>query len=255
MKYTLLEMTQEILSAMDSDEVNSISDTTEAMQVARAVRQAYYDLIEDLNPPEHYTQFELVASGDPGKPTVMYLPADVNSLVSIQYDKIADGETEANISDVSFMSLDRFKRMMYQLSTDETNVGTYTLTTIDASTFPMTYYNDRAPTYYTTFDDYTVLFDAYDSDVDTTLQANKTVCTGKKEVTLSLSDSATPDLDTSFFPRLLNEAKKLAFAELKSQSHEIAEVNARRSRQRGAARKHRIKIESDFAQLPYFGRK
>jgi len=33
MKYTLLKMVQLILSAMDSDEVNGISDTVESLQV------------------------------------------------------------------------------------------------------------------------------------------------------------------------------------------------------------------------------
>ncbi len=34
-QFTLLEMTQKILEALGSDEVNSISDTVEAYQVAR----------------------------------------------------------------------------------------------------------------------------------------------------------------------------------------------------------------------------
>ena len=41
MKFTLLEMVQEILSDMDSDEVDSIEDTVEAEQVATIVRSTY----------------------------------------------------------------------------------------------------------------------------------------------------------------------------------------------------------------------
>ena len=38
MKRTLLEMTQDILSAIDADEVNSIDDTVEATQVATIIK-------------------------------------------------------------------------------------------------------------------------------------------------------------------------------------------------------------------------
>jgi len=36
-KKTVLDMVQDILSDMESDEVNSISDTTEALQVAQII--------------------------------------------------------------------------------------------------------------------------------------------------------------------------------------------------------------------------
>ena len=40
-KMTVLEMVQDILNDMDSDEVNSINDTIEAQQVANTVRTVY----------------------------------------------------------------------------------------------------------------------------------------------------------------------------------------------------------------------
>ncbi len=45
MKYTLLEIVQEILSDMDSDEVNSIDDTTESEQVATIVKSTYLSMM------------------------------------------------------------------------------------------------------------------------------------------------------------------------------------------------------------------
>ena len=49
MKYTLLEIVQEILSDMDSDEVNSIDDTVESQQVASIVRSAYMAIMSNRN--------------------------------------------------------------------------------------------------------------------------------------------------------------------------------------------------------------
>ena len=95
-------------------------------------------------------------------------------------------------------------------------------------TFPIFYFNDRFPTCYTTVDDFTLLFDAYNSDEDSTLQKSKTLCFGKLSPTFTLTDSFTPDLDAELFSLLLNEAKAQAFAELKQQQNPIAEGRSRR---------------------------
>ena len=44
-KLTLLEMTQDIMSDMDSDEINSINDSVEALQVAQIIKTTYYNII------------------------------------------------------------------------------------------------------------------------------------------------------------------------------------------------------------------
>lgn len=255
MKYTLLELTTEILSDMDSDEVTSISDTTESMQVARIVRQAYFALIEDLDPPEHYSLFELTDSGDNSKPTYMTVPTDVTSLLWVKYDKILDGETAPNIKPVTFMAMDQFLQNMYSLSTDNSNVGTYDIT-VGSDNIPVFYTDDKAPTYFTSFgDDEILLFDSYDAEVDTRLMKAKTVAYGRKTATFTLSDEFTPDLDEPYFVRLLNEAKQLAFAQLKSVDHVIAGRTAQRSRTRNTAKKYRVQKESHFDQIPNYGRK
>jgi hypothetical protein len=44
-KMTLLEMTQDILSDMDSDEVNSINDSVESLQVAQIIKTTYFNIV------------------------------------------------------------------------------------------------------------------------------------------------------------------------------------------------------------------
>jgi len=46
-KLTVLDMVQDVLSDMDSDEVSSIDDTVEAMQVAQIIKTAFYEVIND----------------------------------------------------------------------------------------------------------------------------------------------------------------------------------------------------------------
>lgn len=255
MKYTLLQLVQEILSSMDSDEVNSLADTTESLQVARIVRQAYYDLINDLDPPEHYLQFELDASGDGTKPTLMTVPEDISKVIWVKYDCHTTDDVDPLYQTIDFMEKDEFLQRMYLLRASEDNVDSFNITTVDANTIPIYCFNDRAPLYYTCLDDKTIIFDAYDKTIDSTLQKNKTVCYGKKSVTFSLEDTYIPDLDENSFSRLLNDAKSLAFAELKSITHMIAERNSKRSRERSFKNKFRVVANSDFAQLPNFGRK
>lgn len=241
---------------MDSDDtITTINDTTEAYQVARCIRQAYFDMIEDLNPPEQYSLFEVTDSGTSTKPTLMTVPTDVNKIVWIKYNKIRDGETVNRFETIDFMPMDQFLNRMYQLDTDESNVGSYTVD-FNGDNIQVNYVNDRAPTYYTSLaNDNYILFDSYDSTIDGYLDNGKTIAYGRKIITFNLEDSFIPVLDENYFSRLLNEAKVLAFAELKSTDHAIANRNAKRSRNRSVAQKYKLQTDSDFNQLPYFGRK
>ena len=45
MRNTLLEMVQSILSDMDSENVNSISDSVEAQQVASVIEDTFFNII------------------------------------------------------------------------------------------------------------------------------------------------------------------------------------------------------------------
>src|SRR5215475_10988464 len=82
---TLLSMVQNILSAMSSDEVNSIGDTVESMQVAQILQNKYYDIVArgDLRLDEQLIQ--LVPSDTTAAPVLMYLPAGTSRIDWMQY--------------------------------------------------------------------------------------------------------------------------------------------------------------------------
>jgi hypothetical protein len=112
MRYTLLELTQLILSSMDSDEVNSITDTVESVQVTTILKNVFYDMATELDLPEHETLFELTASGDNTKPAIMTIPTDVTKLTSIKYDNAATADTYVDWKDVTFIT---HREMILQL--------------------------------------------------------------------------------------------------------------------------------------------
>lgn len=239
---------------MDSDEVNSIGDSTESMQIANIVRTVYFDIINRANLPEHYSLVTLDASLSITKPVLMYLPSTVGKISWVKYNKLLDEDDPINMELVTYLSLEDFLSRMYQQNEDEDNIASFTHT-IGPDTFTILYRNDKQPDWYTTFDDNTLLFDSYDSDIEDTLQKSNSLCYGKLIIPFTLSDTFTPDLDDGQFALLLNESKSLAWGELKQTAHGIAERNSRRGWSNLQKNKFATERLSDYEQLPHFGRK
>lgn len=254
MKYTLLELTQAILSSMDSDEVNSISDTVESMQVANLIKTTYFDIIYRAKLPEHYDIISLEASTDSTKPVIMTIPTSVNKVEWVKYDKKEDDADPILMEEVSLVDLQTFLEITYDYNLDDTNVESFTYT-FNGNTYTFYYKNDVAPTYYTCVSDNVLIFDSYDSTLDTTLQKSKTLCLGRVIPSFTMSDTFTPDLDAEQFPLLLNEAKILAWAELRQSNHALAERSSRRAWTHLQKNKNQSETLSDFDKLPNFGRR
>jgi hypothetical protein len=253
MKLTLLEIVQMIASSMDSDEVNSITDSVESMQIASIVKESYIDLISRANLPEHYSFFELDASGDPTKPTLMTMPTDVNTLLWVKYDTRTTGD-DPEFKLIKPMDTLEFVDYMHGLDSTATAYGRFTHT-INGDTINFMYLDNQAPSYYTTFDDYTVVFDSYDSSVDTTLQKTKTAAYGLTIPTFTMSDSYTPDLDAKNFALLLNEAKRQAFVDLKQTQNPVAEQRAKRAWVRSQIDKTGVPLATAHSRLPNYGKR
>lgn len=254
MKQTLLELTQAVMSSMDSDEVNSINDTVESQQVATLIKNVYFDIIYRADLPEHYSIINLEASGDNTKPTLMTVPQDVAKVLNVHYDTRNTDADPVNMSLLTFLPIEDFLTYVYQFDVDADNVDSFTLTN-NANTFTFYYYNDTAPQFYTTFDDSTVIFDAYNASIETTLQKNKTSCIARLIIPFTMSDTFIPGLDAEQFPLLLNEAKSLAWVEIKQSQHPIAERNSRRAWVHLQKHKDSVDNLSDFDKLLSFGRK
>ena len=251
MKYTLLELVQTILSSMGSDEVESITDTGEAEQVAKIIKDVYFDLVSDEKLPEHQGLFDIQGAGDTTNPTKLIIPSDVVRVLTVKYDKSTDTDsTDRDFQNIHWcdptdfldrvMARDATSSDIQQVSID----GTYLLIR-----------NDRFPEFYTSFDDDNITMDAFNSTYDNTLQGDKCLGWGYLSPTWSMTDSFTPDLDASQFALLRNEAKAMAFYELKSQVHERSE---RKSRRQGIiAQKDRSKFNGTpgLWQTPNYGRR
>lgn len=250
MKKTLLEMVQSILTSMDSDNVNSIIDTEESMQVASFLRDSYYEIISGLDLPNTFGLFQLDSSGDESRPTVMYLPTGWNSVQWIKYNKqmlldpLSDSSTLGPdwFDQLSFLEPENFFEQMFIIGSGITadtqnDFGSYQLSGANGSTFTIWYRSDRAPQTYTSFDDRTYIFDSYDIKVDSTLQSAKTFCWGEQTQVWLMEDNFIPNLNDKEFTLLENEAKQQAFVEAKQSSNPVATQRAHK----GWVRAKRIK--------------
>lgn len=223
MKYSLLTMTQRILESMDSDEVNSHADTIESKAVANIIRETYSYLVTRMDFPSVHSPFTLVPSGDSTKPTLMSLPANVLDIDYIKYKNVSDGDSKW--LKVKFCDLEEYLNRTLDLQETDANVETMTIP-LNGSNVTFKFYNDRDPTTFTTIDDTIILFDAYNSTEDNTLQGAKTLCYGRLSPEFLMQDSFVPKLDEDQFQLLLNEAKSQAFIELKQMSNAHSERRA-----------------------------
>jgi hypothetical protein len=254
MKYTLLDMVQIIGSSLDSDEINSIGDSVESMQIATIVKTSYYDIIERNNLPEHFDLVNLQSSADTAMPVVMYVPTDVSKVYWVKYNKATTDEPDLNMQELQYTSLEDFLKMTYELTPSDAEVFQMDMT-INGNTIPILYRNDKHPEYYTSFDDKTFIFDSYDAAEDSYLVSNKTLAAAKMSIVFNMTDDFIPDLDESQFTLLLNEAKSLAWLELRQTQHPKAEINAKRAWQNAQISKVRVPGVRDLDKLPDFGRR
>ena len=224
MKKTLLEIVQEILSDMDSDSVNSILDTFESEQVAQIVKSTFESMLSTRDWPHLKQLIQLTPSNDNALPTHMYVPNNVSRMVSINYNTVKAGETKKQYRPIGWREPDEFLQLTNQYNSDEANVDVI----IDPTGVELLIRNDRAPTFYTSFDDNTLVFNSYDNAVDNTLQNSKTQAQAYVYPGWSTEDSFVPDLPEEAFVALVEEAKSRAMFRLKQMEDPKAEQESRR---------------------------
>jgi hypothetical protein len=241
MKTTLLQIVQSILSDMDSEDVNSISDTVEAQQIASVVEDTYYNIIAAREIPEHNKLMALIAMGDSGKPTHFKYPTNTKSIKRIEYN--VGTVAEKNFQEIELVDpvvfLDRMNEDGLLVETYDGNLDIFVST-------------DVAPSYYTSFDDEYIIMNSYDSSVESSLQASKSRAFGSVYPAFSQTDDFEPDIDNTLMPYLLAEAKSTCFSLFKGGSDPKVEQ---------AARRLKSYVQNDMYKSvrpnkrPYYGRK
>lgn len=247
MKMTVLEMTQNILSAMNGEEVSSISDTIESIQVAEEIRTTYYENFGQFEVRSRFQLAKLEALVSPTTyPNVLRVADSVDHFEWIKYNI---GTVDAPIwKEVQYCSPKEFFEYVSMNTTGNLEV----VTTVDSGS-PYYIRNDQHPTYWTTYDDEYIIFDSFNSEVEATLQNSKSLIFAEVIPSFTLSDTFVPDLHDKDFPLLLSEAKAASFINYKGVSNAKEEQRSRRQRVRMQNNRSRFNAE-DLENRTDFGR-
>lgn len=232
MKMTLLQIVQDILNDLDSDNVNSIDDTVEAQQVAQIVKTCYTEMMSNRNWPHQRKLIQLDSPSDITKPNYLILPENVKELVLFNYNKEETLNGKAVVQELKYKEPDEFLRYISGRNSTHDNVQTV----LDYSGVALLIINDIAPTYWTSFDDTHLVTDSYDSSVGNTLQKVNTQCVAYVMDEWVHEDSAIPILPSEAFAALLEESKSTAFFSIKQMANQKAEQKSVRQ-QRWLSRK------------------
>lgn len=241
-KRTVLDLVNSVLNEYVGETVSSINDTDEAYQLALMLQDLYYSFVETNELPHEKTLFQLTALGSTATPTKMLIPETIREVEWIKYDCREASGDPVDYKTINYLPPSEFVTRQNMLDASDSTVDTTTENSVT-----VLIRNDKSPEYYTSFDDVYVIFDAYDSTLESTLQTSKTQCYGSKEKTITITDTSIPDLPSEVFPQFLAEFK--ARASIKT----IQQVD---NSQVIEGRKYAIKRKADGGRVGdnYYGR-
>lgn len=226
MKQTLLELTQKVLSAIDSDEINSIDDTIESQQAADIIHNVYLEMIDGKTWPHLKKLIQLDSLSDPTKPNYLKIQEGMKELILFKYDSKKLYNDPVDMKEVSYKYPDEFLRLTAGRKTSQ---GAVVIT--DFSGTSLYILNNQAPQFWTSFDDNYIVCDAYNASIEDTLRSNKTQVLAYMEPVWTHLDGAVPDLPSEAFSLLLSESISTAAFRIRQSADQKAEQVSRRQKQ------------------------
>lgn len=247
-KMSVLDMVQNILSAMEEDEVNSIGDTITSELVAQELRTTYYENLNLLEVPYNQQIVRFDALQEPeDHPNVLLVPDNIVDYEWIKYN-VATVDAP-DYREVCYLEpLDFFEKIL----TTNTSGIRLNVKTI-GSDLNHTIQGDKHPQWYTVLEDRYIVFDSINNDIDDTIQNSKCMAFAQVIPEFKLEDSFVPVLRPDHFPMLLAETKSAAWINQKGVSNSKEEQRSRRQRVRHIRHRHRyakkpINSETDFGR-------
>jgi hypothetical protein len=225
---TLLQVVQKTLEAMGSDDVNSISDSVEATQIAQLAEDAFYEILNQKEWPflQKLRQLEPLADAD--YPNYLKIPAGVVRIDHLKYDVTDPNDEDAGAFmkwvEVNWVTPTEFVDEVQTRNTLDTTITVIT----DLNGVKLPIYSEQDPSMWTSFDDKYIVFDAWRSDIESTLQANRSQAQVVEYPDFSLDDDFIPDWPVHMFQLWLAEVKSTAFIYMRQEASPKDEQRARR---------------------------
>ncbi len=154
-KRNILQLVQQLGEGIGSDEIDTLNETIEASDIASILEQTYHEVLNRKTwefMKGHIRQLEASPAGD----NVLTIPVDV-----IKIEKITYRDATGFFVDVTYLSAEDFMMIVQARNTANAN----TIAIVNAAGVSINVRTDATPLYWTSFDEATVTFDAYDSDI------------------------------------------------------------------------------------------
>ena len=252
-KMTLLEMVRNILAALDEDDVDNIDDTPSAQQITEVLKEVYFQFVQNDDVPELQQLFRL-SDAPAGENTILTVPTTIAKVDWIKYNRVISGETRQAWGLIRYLTPEEFINLTD--ARDSTASDSELIT--DPTSTNVTYIaqNNKAPEYWTSFNDNLICFDSYDAVVDTAgVVASKTKCFGQAIPVWTGTNDFIPTLDANKFPYLLAEAKAVCFSTLNKSVNLKIEQVASQQKAKQQNNNHRFQRPEYRLRQPDYGRK
>lgn len=201
-KRTLLEIVNDVATSLDYETVSDIGETPESERIVRIARMCYMEIMSKEDWPHLKVVTRLESLSDPTKPFMLKIPTDLAEIHTIRYETTPDGSDRKTWQTIEYLPFPNdFLDKVLTRDTSRDEIEVYE--TEEGISIPV--YIDRFPSFCTTFDDVHLVFDAFNEDVDSTLQNSKTVVNGISSKGWVNSNTFVPDMPARMFP--LYEAK------------------------------------------------
>jgi len=146
-KMSLLDIVQDIMSDMNSDEINSINDSVEALQVAQIVKSSYYNIVDGKDFPWFKELFQMSSSGTLNRPTHLTLPENVIDLDWIKYNCKKQSETRNRYKTILYKTPEEFFNIVNERVSTDSNIQIVS----DPTGIQLNIITNQAPSYFTSF--------------------------------------------------------------------------------------------------------
>lgn len=186
MQLTLLNVVQSYMNRTSDFPVDSIFDVETSSQVAYIAEEVYYSFIQKFRDWEFTTVVStLDSTADSDKPNYLVFPKELQRVeqCTIEYNNSTD-DVAVRYQPVHYMQpaefLERISARTDRLPNTET--------VEDYGGTKFIIYNDRYPTYCTSLDGERLIFDSYNSEYDSIMQASKSRVKYTKEDVFLIED-------------------------------------------------------------------
>ena len=198
----------------DGFRISTIDDGIESQQVASIAEKVFYDLNNDIFGSNHLESLvQLEALADSTKPNYLRLPDEASSIKhdAVMYD-ISSDVANIEMKEIEYLTPLDFLELIGKKKASTTNQ-----IVTDFGGYRMTIDNDAAPQYYTSFNDEHLVFDSFDSTVDSTLQSSKSGVITQLQRSFTQSDTYVIDFPEWFHTTYLNQVMAEASAALREE--------------------------------------